>query len=155
MIEFHPNIENIATASADKTIKIWSIEQGNCLSTLLGVEGACTCLKFSTEGKHLLSSYNSGVLLIYDLKSWATLECIDFGKGRINSFDISSEDSIVAIGYEDSLLQLINIKKILERKQHHSAEDYLIKEYQAKYSALVSVKFTYRNVLLCVGKIKK
>lgn len=155
VLEFHPNIEYLATAAADKTIKIWSIEKGNCLSTLLAVEGTCTCMKFSTEGKLLLSSYNNGSLLIHDLKSWAVLECIDFGKGKINSFDISSEDYAIAIGYEDSLVQLVSLKKIVERKWHHGSEDITIKEYHAKYSSVVCVRFTYRNVLLCVGKIKK
>ena len=45
-VSFSPCGKRIACDSWDKTIKIWDIESGSCLSTLTGHSGAVTQLEF-------------------------------------------------------------------------------------------------------------
>ena len=50
----NPNI--LASCSSDKTIKIWDIESGACLSTL-DVDGEVCSVSFSPDGEFIAAGY--------------------------------------------------------------------------------------------------
>jgi WD40 repeat protein len=58
-LAFRPDGRWLAASSADKTVRIWDVDSGNIVRTLLGYsgkgpDGACTALKFTPNGSDLL-----------------------------------------------------------------------------------------------------
>ena len=49
-MSFHPSGNFLLTASADNTVKVWDLREGQLFYTLNGHEGAATCCEFSPGG---------------------------------------------------------------------------------------------------------
>ena len=66
-VAFDPQKPNIlASCSRDKTIKIWDIESGSCLSTLAGHTGSVTQVEF-IDADTVVSSSNDGTTRAWDV----------------------------------------------------------------------------------------
>ena len=59
----------LASASRDKTIKIWEVRNSRCVITLQGHDNWVTDLVFHPGGKYLLSSSDDKSMRIWDLSN--------------------------------------------------------------------------------------
>lgn len=76
-----PDAHRIATASHDKTVRIWDAACGAALSTLAGFDTAVLALAFRPDGKHLAAAASGHSLRVFDTASGATQLAVK-GKGR-------------------------------------------------------------------------
>jgi hypothetical protein len=65
-LAFSPDGKRLATASWDKTVKIWNAQTGTELATLQGHPGEVYPLAFSPDGRLVLSGDGSGVAILWD-----------------------------------------------------------------------------------------
>lgn len=56
VVKFHPNGSYLATASADKTVRLWSIVDGKMVRVFPGHRGSVHALAFSENGKYIASA---------------------------------------------------------------------------------------------------
>lgn len=71
-VAYSPDGKFVASASADRTVKIWELEEGREVLTLRIDEGYATSVQFAANSKELLvggGSYDIGELKIYDLET--------------------------------------------------------------------------------------
>src|SRR5713226_9388385 len=59
-IAFSPDEKLVASASQDKTLKLWDAQTGRLLRTLIGHAGRVTSVRFSADGRLLISDSQSG-----------------------------------------------------------------------------------------------
>ncbi len=59
----------MASASRDKTVKIWDVKSGRCIATLIGHDNWVTSLVFHPSGRFLLSCSDDKTIRIWDLNN--------------------------------------------------------------------------------------
>ncbi|MCP4580409.1 MAG: DUF4365 domain-containing protein [candidate division Zixibacteria bacterium] len=64
-----PNSKTAITASYDSNLKVWDIESGQCLTTLIGHEGSIRHVTIAPDGNTVISNSVDMTLRIWDLKT--------------------------------------------------------------------------------------
>lgn len=68
-LEFSPDGEHIASASADATVRLWDARSGELVGGPLGGHGAAvTSLAFSPDGRRLASGSQDGYVRVWDMR---------------------------------------------------------------------------------------
>jgi WD40 repeat protein len=58
-VQFHPNSSYLATGSADKTVRLWAVNDAKLVRVLPGHKGGVQALSFSPNGKYIASAGKS------------------------------------------------------------------------------------------------
>ncbi|KAL5108535.1 Transcription initiation factor TFIID subunit 5 [Taenia crassiceps] len=72
-VAFHPNINYLATGSADRAVRLFDIRSGKCVRLYTGHKGSIQCLAFSPCGRYLASGGWCGATCLWDLGSGAQI----------------------------------------------------------------------------------
>jgi len=87
-------------------------------------------------------------VLIFDISSAELINKISRKEcGAIWSMDISQEDTILAIGYENAKIELIDLVKA----KVNNSEKYVLNTYKTKQTSILCLKFSYENLLLAIS----
>lgn len=95
----------VASASADKTIKVWKLD-GTLLSTLKhhnqGHSDSITCVSFSPDGQILASGSSDGAVVLWQVKNQRVSQLNQFPVGSsVSSLSFSSDSQMLAVGTRD------------------------------------------------------
>ncbi len=110
-VDFSPDGQIIASASFDKTIKLWQVSTGKLLATLEGHQERLWSLRFSPDGKTLASSgYDSTIKLwnVADGNLKKTISSND--KIAVRSVDFSPDGKLLASSDSLGWIKLWNAK---------------------------------------------
>jgi WD40 repeat protein len=90
-----PQQQAIATASADRTIRIWNPITQRCLATLTGHSGPVLALAVSPDGKWLCSASVDQTIRVWDTAAWQLVRSLNNHLGAVHSlaFRPTTEDS--------------------------------------------------------------
>lgn len=118
---FSPDGELIASASVDKTVKIWQKKDGQIIRTLQHPTGI-TALAFSSDGNYLAtSSYDSNVRL-WQVSDGALLKTFAGNGQTLWTVAFSPDGNTIATGGEDKSVKLWNVNdgSLLRTLEGHS-----------------------------------
>jgi WD40 repeat protein len=90
-----PQQQAVATASADRTIRIWEPITRRCLTTLTGHSGPVLALAVSPDGKWLCSGSVDQTIRVWDTAAWRLVRSLNNHLGAVHSlaFRPTTEDS--------------------------------------------------------------
>jgi WD40 repeat protein len=76
-VAFRPDGQRMATASFDRTIKVWDAHTGRILRTLTGHSDKVLALAYSADGKQLASAGRDGLVRLWDPVSGKPRACLN------------------------------------------------------------------------------
>jgi U3 small nucleolar RNA-associated protein 13 len=142
-VQFSPVDKVLASASGDKTIKVWSATDYTCLKTFEGHSGPVLKTLFLNHGMQLMSCGADAVIKLWVIK---TNECInsfdDAHSDKIWAMCLSKDESVLLTGGADSL---VNVWRDATDSQREEASEkaalHVLKEQKLK-NLILRKKFT-------------
>ena len=68
-VAFSPNGETLASASDDKTLRLWNVHTGALVQTISGYEtGEINTVAFSPDGKTIASASDHNIVHLYEVQ---------------------------------------------------------------------------------------
>lgn len=75
-VAFQPNGPYLATASFDRTIKVWNVESGRVVRTFSGHKNKVLALAYSADGRRLASAGLDGMVRLWDATTGRAQACL-------------------------------------------------------------------------------
>ena len=117
----------MATASNDRTVKIWDLETGDCLLTLDDhISNVCT-VAFSPDGKTVISGGQEPLIKLWDLETQTCLQTFEHRHGT-RSVNLSADGRLLATGGGDRTVKLWDVGsgKCLQTLSGHDGLIYFV-----------------------------
>jgi WD40 repeat protein len=98
-VAIHPDSNFVATASKDKSIKLWDVNTGREVKSYLGHESTVTSIEFSSDGKTLISGSHDKTTRFWDVETAKEVFTIS---GEDFIFDVAIDPQVrffVTAGY--------------------------------------------------------
>ncbi len=101
---FSPDGTKIATASFDKTVRVWDAADGKAIETLKGHSDFVYAVAFTPDGKHLISSSKDRSIKVYSTETWQSERTLSGHSEDVLTVAVSPDSySVVSAGKEPQL----------------------------------------------------
>ncbi len=104
-----PDGQTLASASADKTIKIWNLATGQEIRTFTGHSNYVNYLAISPDGQTLVSSSADKTIKVWNLATGQEIRSLTGYSKYIDYFVISSDWQTIATGSADKIIKIWNL----------------------------------------------
>ncbi|KAG8925792.1 U3 small nucleolar RNA-associated protein 13 [Tulasnella sp. 418] len=145
-VRFSRHDRVIASASGDKTIKLWNLDDYSCLKTFEGHTNSVLRVEFLNRGIQLLSAASDGLVKLWNIKSEECMTSLDNHEDKIWALAISSDERTVLSGAADSVLTFWTdcTEEEIEEKEAKKADEVLKEQDFLNYLSLQD----YKNAIL-------
>src|SRR5271156_6138726 len=105
-VAFSHDSARLATASNDKTVKIWDASSGECLQTLDGHSSRVWSVAFSNDSARLAAASDDNTVKIWDASSGECLQTLEGHSGGVNSVAFSHDSARLASASYDKTVKI-------------------------------------------------
>jgi len=105
-VAWSPDGNRIASASADKTAKVWDAMTGKELITLHGHSGALYAVAWSPDGKYIAAGCGDGTIKLWDATAGEEFIVLHGHTGRVSSMAWSPDGNRIASGSDDTTARI-------------------------------------------------
>ncbi len=105
-VVFSPDGKIVASASSDKTIRLWEVETGRMLRVLDHHRDNVTSISFSPDGKTIASGSLDKIVAISDVKSGRLIRSLAGHADEVNSVVFSPDGKTIASASRDETINL-------------------------------------------------
>lgn len=102
--------DRCVTGSADRTIKIWDVNKGNIIKTVM-CGSSCTSLKVAKDNLRIISAHTDRSVKIFSLKTGEQIASFkDIHDSAITSIDLTEDNNLILTCSRDNTLRLIDLR---------------------------------------------
>jgi len=105
-VAFSPDSTRLASASYDRTVKIWDARSGACLQTLEGHSDVVCSVAFSPDSTRLVSASYDCTVKIWDARSGACLQTLEGHSDVVRSVAFSHDSTRLALASWDRTVKI-------------------------------------------------
>ncbi|NET02667.1 MAG: TIR domain-containing protein [Sphaerospermopsis sp. SIO1G1] len=109
-VSYSPDGKTLASGSRDKTIKLWDIETGKQIRTLIGHNSYVNSISYSPDGKTLASGSFDNTIILWDVKTGKQILTLIGHNSTVNSISYSPDGKRLASGSGDNTIILWDVK---------------------------------------------
>ncbi|MCG6133219.1 MAG: hypothetical protein MET45_00890 [Nostoc sp. LLA-1] len=109
-VAFSPDGQTLASASADRTIKLWDLNTGNLRHTLTGHSWSVIYVAFSPDGQTVASGSGDKTIKLWDVKTGNLRRSLTGHSDWVNSVAFSPDGKTLASGSGDKTIKLWDVK---------------------------------------------
>ena len=115
-ISFSPNGKKLASASIDRTVRLWSIKTGKILTSFIGHNDFVWGVTFSPDGKKLASASSDKTIRLWDISSKTEPKLLTGHTASIWSIAFSPDGKRLASASSDNTIRLWDVEEGRELK---------------------------------------
>ena len=105
-VSFSPDGQTLASGGLDNTIKLWVVDTGNRLGTLIGHTGTIRRIAFSRDGQLLVSGSADGTVRLWDMSVGRHIRMLSGHTDAVYGVAISPDGQTIASGSGDGTVRL-------------------------------------------------
>ncbi|HLP87471.1 MAG TPA: serine/threonine-protein kinase [Nostocaceae cyanobacterium] len=105
-VAFSPDGQILATGSHDNTIKLWDVNTGQLISTLLGHSWSVVALAFTDDGKNLISASWDQTIKIWQLSAKTEIATLSGHTDSVNTIAVNPVDQLIISGSRDKSIKI-------------------------------------------------
>ncbi|KAF8764802.1 U4/U6 small nuclear ribonucleoprotein Prp4 like protein [Argiope bruennichi] len=104
---FSPNGYQLATGSADNTVKVWDLRRQKCEYTISVHTNLVSRVLFEkTNGEYLVTTSYDNSLKVWSHPGWTPIQTLCGHSGKVMGADISNDDKYIATASFDRTFKL-------------------------------------------------
>lgn len=177
-VKMHSNVNYVASGSTDRVVRLFDVRSGGMVRSFTGHKGALNCVRFSDDGRYLLSGCDAGSVNVWDLAVPSTLVDtlnVTGGKdgtgGAVTSLAFCRDGAVLAVGRQAGQVDLWNYSRMIRTnmagedpekpveevdefgmpgKRAHPL-DCIVDILYTKKTPVLGLQFNRRNMLCCAG----
>jgi WD40 repeat protein/serine/threonine protein kinase len=143
-LTWRPDSKRLATASADSTVKVWDVQQGNVVLTFAGHKGGVETVAWSPDGKRLASASADRTVKVWDADTGKEIATSRSSDQPVHAVAWDADSRRLALATEDKVVvvPVAGKGKSLSLEGHHGPVLAMAWSPDGKYLATASADKT-------------
>ncbi|GAA5854118.1 hypothetical protein JCM8547_008235 [Rhodosporidiobolus lusitaniae] len=145
-VKFSPVDQCLATASGDRTVKLWSLQDLTCVKTFEGHSNSVLRVDFLTRGMQIATAASDGLVKVWNVKDEECVATLDNHEEKVWALTVAKDEQYIVSGGADSVITMwedVTETEELEKAQEQA--DLVLKEQD--YENFLSLK-DYSNAII-------